>query len=179
MSFYKSPMAVLALVSGLLFAPLNEALANNDLDGVWRGELEIQNGISLTIGLTIQNGELTLDSPNQGMFGKAPTEYEVTANSVSFSDADLSATFTAMVKDGALDGTFTQGKARPLVLEKLTESDLERIVFSHAYTGDLVINRRNSLPLWFKMAVFAGRYLSTQESPAQEKIGRATTSDRR
>ncbi len=171
MSIYKSTIAALALISSLLLTPIGEVLANNDLDGVWRGELEIQSGISLTIGLTITNGELTLDSPNQGMFGKAPTEYEVTANSVSFTDADLSATFTAVVKNGALDGTFTQGKARPLVLRKLTESDLARMAFEGTYTGDLVINRRNSLPLRLNIAVLQGGYLATLDSPAQESYG--------
>lgn len=171
MSIYKSTIAALALISSLLLTPIGEALASNDLDGVWRGELEIQSGISLTIGLTITNGELTLDSPNQGMFGKAPTEYQVTANGVTFTDADLSATFSAVVKNGALDGTFTQGKARTLVLRKLTEGDLARMAFEGTYTGDLVINRRNSLPLRLNIAVLQGGYLATLDSPAQESYG--------
>src|SRR5690554_5464242 len=95
----KNPIVLIALLSGLLLAPFSEAHASNELDGVWRGELEIQAGVSLTIGLTITNGELTLDSPNQGMFGKVPTDYEVTETSVTFTDAELSATYTAVVKD--------------------------------------------------------------------------------
>ncbi len=171
MTFYKKPIIVLALLSGLLFATVGETVASSELDGVWRGELDIQNGISLTIGLTINNGELTLDSPNQGMFGKAPTEYEVTETTVTFTDADLSASFSAVVKQGTLEGTFTQGKARPLVLTRLDESDLARMALEGTYAGELIVNRRNSLPLRVNIAVLHGGYLATLDSPAQESYG--------
>src|SRR5690554_5166832 len=164
MTLFKKPivgLALLALTTAMLLLPQLSHAASNELDGTWRGELVIQSGMSLTIGITITNGELTLDSPNQGMFGKVPTEFEVTDNTVSFTDADLSATYSAVIKAGALDGTFTQGKARPLVLEKLTEADLKRMTFEGTYAGDLLVSRRNSLPLRLNIAVLKGRYLAT------------------
>ncbi|HLV48692.1 MAG TPA: serine hydrolase domain-containing protein [Aliidiomarina sp.] len=174
MTLFKKPivgLALLALTTAMLLLPQLSHAASNELDGTWRGELVIQTGMSLTIGITITNGELTLDSPNQGMFGKVPTEFEVTDNTVSFTDADLSATYSAVIKAGALDGTFTQGKARPLVLEKLNNEDLERMALEGTYVGELVINRRNSLPLRLNVAVLQGRYLATLDSPAQESYG--------
>src|SRR5690554_5987271 len=70
------------------------AMADESLDGMWRGKLKIQDGIYLTVGYTIRDGELTMDSPNQGMFGKSPTTYELEGNSLELSDNELSASFS-------------------------------------------------------------------------------------
>ncbi|RUO38929.1 hypothetical protein CWE15_10530 [Aliidiomarina taiwanensis] len=168
MRMNKRVIGIISTFFALLLTATSVA-ASNDLDGVWRGELEIQNGVSLALGVTIKNGELTLDSPNQGMFHKVPTTFSVTNSQVHFEDTDLSASFQAELEDGVLVGTFTQGKVRPLVLHKLDEQDLARqAAFEGAYEGDLIINRRNSLPLRVNIAVLKGSYLATLDSPAQE-----------
>ena len=89
-------IAVAALCHPISYANQYES----ELNGMWRGELEIQDGVSLTIGLSIKDGQLTLDSPNQGMFGHKPTEFSITENTVSFSDKSLSASY-----EGELNGS--------------------------------------------------------------------------
>src|SRR5690554_5893872 len=147
MRMNKSVINIISALFALVVSSTSFA-ASTALDGVWRGELEIQQGVSLTLGITIENGQLTLDSPNQGMFHKVPTSFSVTDSQVNFEDSDLSASYQAQLEDGVLVGTFTQGKARSLILHKLGEQDLARKeAFEGAYAGDLIINRRNSLPL--------------------------------
>lgn len=167
----KRVIGVISAMFALLFSATSMA-SSDALDGVWRGELEIQNGVSLTIGVTIENGELTFDSPNQGMFGRTPTTFSITDTQVSFEDTGLSASYQAELNDNVLVGTFTQGKERPLSLHKLEEQDLVRKAeFEGTYAGDLIINGRNSLPLRVNVAVIKGGYLATLDSPAQESYG--------
>lgn len=165
-------MKNLIMTSAMLAALVSPVAATaDDLEGMWRGKLEIQNGIFLTIGYTIENGVLTLDSPNQGMFGKAPTTFSIEGESLEFTDAQLSATFAGEVSDGVLVGTFTQGKAFPLTLHRLDDDALERLEFEGRYAGELVLNRRTQLPLQINVAVLHEGYYVTLDSPAQQSFG--------
>lgn len=177
-------MALLAsLLCSLLF--FTSAQAEDDdpaaLEGVWRGVLTIQDNVYLALGITIENGQLTLDSPNQGMFDHAPTEFTLTSDSVSFTDTGLSAQYSGELKDGVLVGSFTQGSERPLTLYRLEQQDFERMKFEGRYAGDLVINQGSQLPLRLNIAVLHagdehGQYLATLDSPAQQSFGIAIES---
>lgn len=58
----------------------------SELIGQWRGALQIQDAVYLALGINVSDTGVTLDSPNQGMFEREPTEYAVTAESLSFVD---------------------------------------------------------------------------------------------
>ena len=46
----------------------------SELIGQWRGTLQIQDGVYLALGVNVSDSGVTLDSPNQGMFAREPTE---------------------------------------------------------------------------------------------------------
>ena len=73
-----------SLLTAALFS--GSALASDALDGMWRGKLEVQEGVFLTVGYTIRGGEVTMDSPNQGMFDKEPTSFAIHGNRLELSD---------------------------------------------------------------------------------------------
>lgn len=144
---------------------------DSDLNGMWRGELEIQEGVSLTIGLSIKDGQLTLDSPNQGMFEHKPTEFSITENTVSFSDKSLNASYQGKLSEGVLKGTFKQGKSFNLDMHKLTESDKARLKYEATYAGNLTVSENSALPLRLNVAVVHDGYIGTLDSPAQQSYG--------
>ena len=147
------------------------ALADESLDGMWRGKLEVQDGIYLTVGYTIRDGEVTMDSPNQGMFDKSPTTFELEGNRLELSDNELSASFSGEFSGDTLEGTFTQGRAFPLTLHRLQDDAQERLEFEGRYAGDLLINNRSKLPLQVNVAVVHDGYYVTLDSPAQQSYG--------
>ena len=157
--------------TSLILAFTSTAVFAASPEGVWRGKLEVQNGIFLTIGYTIENGVLTLDSPNQGMFAKAPTSFTLSDNELEFIDAQLSASFTGEFEGDTLTGTFTQGKAYSLTLHRLDSEDLERMAFEGRYAGEMLVNRRTELPLQVNVAVLHDGYYATLDSPAQQSYG--------
>ena len=140
---------------------------SSELDGRWRGALVFPQGASLTLGINIEQGEMTLDSPNQGMFGRKPTQFSLDGNSVSFTEKELNASFEGVLEDGRLKGRFLQGKHVDIELQKLDAADRERLVFEGSYRGDLIINKTGTLPLQLNVAVLADGYLGTLDSPAQ------------
>ncbi|MGM0907363.1 MAG: serine hydrolase domain-containing protein [Pseudomonadota bacterium] len=142
-----------------------------ELEGVWRGELVLQEGVSISLGINISNGQLTLDSPNQGMFDHQPTKFSVKDNKIEFTDTSLSASYQGELNNGQLEGTFTQGKKRSITLHKLTQEDKARLTYEATYKGDLPVSEGSSLPLQVNIAVVHGGYIATLDSPAQQSFG--------
>ncbi|MCC5880745.1 MAG: beta-lactamase family protein [Idiomarina sp.] len=146
------------------------------MHGQWRGVIEVQDGVYLSLGLNISAAGITLDSPNQGMFERAPTEFTVTERAVTFIDQGLGARYEGELEDGVLAGTFHQARALPLRMYRLTEHDQQRLAFEGTYQGDLQVNAQTALPLRLNIAVLHaedahGPYLATLDSPAQQAFG--------
>ncbi|WP_286843215.1 hypothetical protein, partial [Idiomarina sp. UBA4206] len=139
-----------------------------ELEGVWRGELVLQEGVSITLGINVDNGQLTLDSPNQGMFDHQPTKFSVKGNKIEFTDTSLGASYQGALNDGQLEGTFTQGKERSITMHKLTQEDKARLTYEATYKGDLPVSENSSLPLQVNIAVVHDGYIATLDSPAQQ-----------
>lgn len=142
-----------------------------ELEGIWRGELVLQGGVSITLGINVDNGQLTLDSPNQGIFDHQPTKFSVKNNKIEFTDTSLSANYQGKLNDGQLEGTFTQGKKRSITMHKLTKEDKARLTYETTYKGDLPVSKTSSLPLQVNIAVVRGGYIATLDSPAQQSFG--------
>lgn len=138
----------------------------------WRGLLELQPGVYLTLGFNVdvQQNTVTLDSPNQGMFGKVPTEFTISKQQVSFKDKQLQAEFNGKVEGDTLVGTFTQGREMAITLHRLNEQDLSQLKYEGAYKGELDVNGK-PLPLVVQVAVVNGGFYSSIDSPAQQSYG--------
>lgn len=149
------------------------ATESADFNGVWRGLLEVQKGVTLPLGININDDHtrLTIDSPHQNMFARTPTRFEITGNKVSFEDEGLKASFEGTLEQGQLTGTFTQGRAMPLVLSKLDADDKARMVYEGSYSGELKINASSTLPLVLHISVQKGAYTAALDSPAQNSFG--------
>ena len=110
---------LLALSTTISWAQVNPTTA---LLGSWSGKLNA--GVtSLTIVLYLEQVDgiiiVTLDSPDQGAKGiPTKTEY-LTDDSLAVKMEQLNAAYRARLKDGKLDGTFSQmGMSFPLVMER-------------------------------------------------------------
>ena len=171
MSLFTARFAqTVAVMAILIMNSVPAAQANSQLDGLWRGELEIQQGISIVLGLNIKAGKLSLDSPNQGLWSHPVSESSLNEHQVDFTAKDLQATFTGEVKGEQIIGTFTQGKSRPLTLTRLNADDLQRLAYEGRYAGELIINGETTLPLQVNVAVVASDYVATLDSPAQQSL---------
>lgn len=163
------------LITGILLGCSSLSSMAADLAGQWRGVLELSPQSQLVIGISIeqQNGQatLTLDSPNQGMFGYVPTEFKVEGQQVSFRDDKLKASFSGMLKDGVLSGDFNQQKVLPLKLKLLDSAAQARLRHEGSWQGDLIINASTQLPLVLNVAVTTEGYLATLDSPKQGSFG--------
>ena len=90
--------------------------------GSWTGKLNVGT-LSLTLVLHLDQADgyvlVTLDSPDQGARGiKARKEY-LSDDSLAINVESIGMTYRAKLKDGKLDGTFSQnGMSLPLVLER-------------------------------------------------------------
>ena len=90
--------------------------------GSWSGKLKA--GVaSLTIVLHLEQADgyvkVSFDSPDQGAKGIAASKEFLSDDSLSVKMEQLNATYRARLKDGKLDGTFSQmGMSFPLVMEK-------------------------------------------------------------
>ncbi len=144
---------------------------NPALDGQWRGELKFEQGVSLALGINIDEGKITLDSPNQGMFGREPTAYTLSGDKVIIEEKELKASFEGTLEGNTLTGKFTQGKTISIELQKLDAGDRERLVFEGGYAGDLIIDKTATLPVKLNVAVLPDGYLGTLDSPAQHSYG--------
>ncbi|GLR71751.1 serine hydrolase domain-containing protein [Agaribacter marinus] len=160
----------------LLLTALPSAFAQQSLDGVWRGLLTLQEGVSIPIGFNItdNNSVLTMDSPNQGMKAKVPTSFTINDGKVEFTDTSLNASFSGALSGAnknEISGVFTQGKDTQLRLYKLDDTALSRMKFEGKYTGDLKVNANIVLPLALNVAVLHDGFSATLDSPAQNSYG--------
>ena len=90
--------------------------------GSWSGKLKV-GAMSLTIVLHLEQADgyikVSLDSPDQGAKGIPGYKEYLSDDSVAVKVESLGATYRAQLKDGKLDGTFSQsGMSLPLVMTK-------------------------------------------------------------
>ena len=110
---------LLALVALTGWAQVNPTTT---LQGSWSGKLKAGLA-SLTVVLHLEQADgyvkVTLDSPDQGVKGIPTYKEYLTDDSLAVKMEQLNATYRARLKDGKLDGTFSQmGMSFPLVLER-------------------------------------------------------------
>lgn len=108
-----------ALVTLTGQAQINSTTA---LLGSWSGKLKVGT-MSLTIVLHLEQADgyvkVSLDSPDQGAKGIPGYKEYLSDDSVAVKVESLGATYRAQLKDGKLDGTFSQsGISLPLVMTK-------------------------------------------------------------
>lgn len=92
------------------------------LIGSWNGKLDV-GGIALTLVLNLEQHDgyvgVTLDSPDQGAKGISAEKEYLSDDSIAVKVTSLDASYCARLKDGKLDGKFSQrGFSFPLVLER-------------------------------------------------------------
>ena len=90
--------------------------------GSWTGKLKA-GAMSLTLVLHLEQADgyvlVTLDSPDQGAKGIPMYKEYLSDDSLAVKVENLGMTYRAKLKDGKLDGTFTQmGVSLPLVLSR-------------------------------------------------------------
>jgi alpha-beta hydrolase superfamily lysophospholipase len=111
---------------GLIFLPLFclffQMTKAQDIAGSWQGALDIQGTqlrIVFHIAKTADGYATKMDSPDQGA-GGIPTDATTwEENTLTIKAASLGMQYSAQLKDGKLDGTFSQaGMNFPLKLEK-------------------------------------------------------------
>lgn len=102
----------------LLLSVTSYGATAGNIEGTWHGTLKL-NAMKLSIVMHFSDNACTLDSPDQGAKGIKGEVREITAEKVDVAFPTLNATYTGMLKDGKIEGTFTQmGYKLPLVLEK-------------------------------------------------------------
>ncbi|MFC3121356.1 serine hydrolase domain-containing protein [Agaribacter flavus] len=150
-----------------------KAIASAEVDGVWRGKLEFEDGKGLAIGLNVSdNGKhLNIDSVFQNMRAHVPTSFEVSDTQIKFEDTPIKAKFSGNISGDKLEGVFSQGKDRPLLLNKLSKADLEWMQYEGKYAGELKINANTTLPLVLHVAVVKDGFVAALDSPAQNSYG--------
>ena len=92
------------------------------LEGSWSGKLKV-GAMSLTLVLHLEQAEgyvkASLDSPDQGAKGIPTSKEYLSDDSVALKIESIGATYRAKLKDGKLDGTFSQsGMTFPLEMTK-------------------------------------------------------------
>lgn len=115
----KSFIILFVLVALTGQAQVNSTTA---LLGSWSGKLKV-GAMSLTIVLHLDqvdgNVKVSLDSPDQGAKGIPASKEYLSDDSVAVKIVSLGATYRARLKDGKLDGTFSQsGMSFPLEMSK-------------------------------------------------------------
>ena len=110
-------LTALAVMAGQ--AQVNPTTA---LEGSWSGKLKV-GAMSLTLVLHLEQAEgyvkASLDSPDQGAKGISAYKEYLSDDSVAIKVESIGATYRAKLKDGKLDGTFSQsGMTFPLELTK-------------------------------------------------------------
>ena len=102
----------------LLLSVTSYGATDGNIEGTWHGTLKL-NAMKLSIVMHFSDNACTLDSPDQGAKGIKGEVREITAEKVDVAFPTLNATYTGMLKDGRIEGTFTQmGYKLPLVLEE-------------------------------------------------------------
>lgn len=110
-------LTALAVMAGQ--AQVNPTTA---LEGSWSGKLKV-GAMSLTLVLHLEQADgyvkASLDSPDQGAKGISAYKEYLSDDSVAIKVESIGATYRAKLKDGKLDGTFSQsGMTFPLELTK-------------------------------------------------------------
>ena len=110
-------LTALAVMAGQ--AQVNPTTA---LEGSWSGKLKVGT-MSLTLVLHLEQADgyvkASLDSPDQGAKGISAYKEYLSDDSVAIKVESIGATYRAKLKDGKLDGTFSQsGMTFPLELTK-------------------------------------------------------------
>jgi hypothetical protein len=146
-----------------------------DVTGHWRGVLELAPQYRIVLGLRITNEEqgyqLSMLSPNQSLKEMIPGQFKLDGNHLSFSDMALKASFSGTFDGEKLTGTFTQQRQHEVSLTRLSEKDMQRLEHEQQWFGDLQISKNSVLPLVLNVAVVAGGYHITLDSPKQESFG--------
>ena len=102
-----------------------------DLLGSWTGKLNV-GAMSLTLVLHLEqqddgNVKVTMDSPDQGAKGITATKEYLSGDSMAIKVAMIGMTYRAKLKDGKLDGTFSQnGMSLPLVMTRGDVAEVKR-----------------------------------------------------
>ena len=110
-------LTALAVMAGQ--AQVNPTTA---LEGSWSGKLKV-GAMSLTLVLHLEQADgyvkASLDSPDQGAKGISAYKEYLSDDSVAIKVESIGATYRAKLKDGKLDGTFSQsGMTFPLEMTK-------------------------------------------------------------
>lgn len=98
--------------------------------GSWSGKLKV-GAMSLTLVLNLEQADgyvkVSLDSPDQGAKGIPAYKEYLSDDSLAVKVEQIGMTYRARLKDGKLDGTFSQnGFSTPLVLAKGAVSEAKR-----------------------------------------------------
>ena len=102
----------------LLLSVTSYGATAGNIEGTWHGTLKL-NAMKLSIVMHFSDNACTLDSPDQGAKGIKGEVKEITAENVDIAFPTLNASYTGVLKDGKIEGTFTQmGFKLPLVLEE-------------------------------------------------------------
>jgi hypothetical protein len=102
----------------LLLSVTSYGATAGNIEGTWHGTLKL-NAMKLSIVMHFSDNACTLDSPDQGAKGIKGEVREITAEKVDVAFPTLNATYTGVLKDGKIEGTFIQmGYKLPLVLEE-------------------------------------------------------------
>lgn len=110
-------MAALSILTGQA-----QVKPTNVLLGSWSGKLKV-GAMSLTIVLHLEQADgyvkVSLDSPDQGAKGISGSKEYLSDDSLAVKVESLGANYRARLKDGKLDGTFSQsGMSFPLVMTR-------------------------------------------------------------
>jgi pimeloyl-ACP methyl ester carboxylesterase len=115
--------AIITILLALLFTTGHaQVQPTTALLGSWSGKLEV-GAVALTLVINLEQADgyvtVTLDSPDQGVKGIGAYKQFLSDDSLAFKVEMIGATYQARLKDGKLDGTFSQnGMSFPLVLTK-------------------------------------------------------------
>ena len=98
--------------------------------GSWSGKLNV-GGVSLTLVLNLEQADgyvkASLDSPDQGAKGIPAFKEYLSDDSLAVKVEQIGMTYRARLKDGKLNGTFSQnGFSTPLVLARGVVSEVKR-----------------------------------------------------
>ena len=120
-------IALLALVALMGKAQVQPTTA---LQGSWSGKLNVGSA-SLTMVLHLEQADghvvITLDSPDQGVKGIGTFKEFLSDDSLAIKVEQIGMTYRAKLKDGKLDGTFSQnGMKIPLVLIRGDVAEVKR-----------------------------------------------------
>lgn len=166
-------MNKILISSGLLLASF--ASLAEDYSGNWRGVLQLAPEVGIVLGVKLspaeQGYQLELFSPNQHSEPILPSSMTLQGTKLQFAADALSANFSGEFAGDQLTGVFTQGRAIPITLTRLSDADTKRLAQEQQWAGELALGNNASLPLVLNVAVIAGGYHITLDSPKQQSYG--------